>query len=136
MVKCLPKRIKPFQRLISVIRQKGRVMTPFWLTVILITLTILCVVMGFVKADDSESDATVFWSFGGLFVGMVAIAFPLVFYLSIHFNRISCDTFSQQTERTTKFIFYNSWSTGDCLTKTKDGKWIPTKNLREFGEQP
>ena len=59
-----------------------------------------------------------------------------VIYGSRHFGRISCETFGEQTRRETRFVIYNSWAVGDCLTPTADGKWISTSALREFGETP
>lgn len=58
---------------------------------------------------------------------------------SYYAQRSSCHSFGSQTNREVKFevlvrfVAPISW---DCFTRTADGKWIPTKNLREFGEQP
>ncbi len=69
-------------------------------------------------------------------VVFIAVVFVLVIGLSRHFGRINCEQFAQQTGRTTKFVVYNFANSGVCLTPTADGKWIPTSNLREFGDTP
>ncbi len=52
-----------------------------------------------------------------------------------HYDHISCTQFGEQSNRKVRFVTYNFWN-WDCLTPTADGKWISTKNLREFGTQP
>jgi hypothetical protein len=69
---------------------------------------------------------------GVLIAGIMLIVIPV----SRHYGRVACHTFSQQTGRQTKFVIYTTFDTGDCLTPTAKGKWIPTSNLREFGEKP
>ena len=66
-------------------------------------------------------------------VVVVGTTLGLVIGLGRHYGRISCRTFSAQTGRPTKFVIYNTFDTGDCLTPSGKGTWIPTKNLREFG---
>lgn len=91
----------------------------------------------------SVGSAAWFDDFSGkfMFLGILAV-FALTAAIvfgsmlgSRHFARVSCRNFAATTERQTKFIFYNSFS-WDCLTPTANGKWIPTSNLREFGETP
>jgi hypothetical protein len=86
-------------------------------------------------------------SYGVTGWGLVAYGVPIVVaFVSLlvfgiikgerHFGRIACHTFSAQTHRPTKFVIYTTFDGGDCLTPTAGGKWIPTSNLREFGEAP
>jgi hypothetical protein len=42
-----------------------------------------------------------------------------------------CDTFERETGRETKWIVYHALDTGDCLTPSSDGRWIPTSQLRD-----
>lgn len=55
--------------------------------------------------------------------------------ISKHYDHINCTQFGEQSKRQVRFVTYSFWA-WDCLTPTADGKWISTKNLREFGEQP
>ncbi len=87
----------------------------------------------------SEDTKDLIWAFGLLVGGVVAfilIVGFLVIGLQRHYGRVTCDSFAAQTGRETKFVVYNFFATGDCLTPTADGKWIPTSNLREFGDKP
>lgn len=70
----------------------------------------------------------------GLLALLPAIIMPTAILLGRHYGRVNCEAFAQQTNRQTKFVIYNSFASGQCLTPTADGKWIPTDNLREFGD--
>ena len=67
-----------------------------------------------------------------LFVGGLTVAGTRI---SKHYDEVNCHSFAEQANRQTKFVTYSFWA-WDCLTPTADGKWISTKNLREFGETP
>lgn len=43
----------------------------------------------------------------------------------------ACYSFGRQTDREVRWVMYHlaSW---DCITPAKDGKWIPTKRLRDL----
>lgn len=45
-----------------------------------------------------------------------------------HMSAISCKSWGQANNRTTKFVDYNTWDYG-CVTRTVDGKWIPTTQV-------
>ena len=72
--------------------------------------------------------------FAGATVAVIAVITVTTLVLMRHYGRIACESFSEQTGRQTKFVIYTTFDGGDCLTPTADGKWIPTRNLREFGE--
>jgi hypothetical protein len=77
--------------------------------------------------------------FGVIFGGAVLFVLVLVVTiigLSRHFNRVNCDAFARNTSRPTKFVIYNFASSGECLTPSGKGTWIPTSGLREFGAKP
>jgi uncharacterized membrane protein len=106
--------------------------------IIAVTLLLLfAAVAVFCFAHDNDSGG---WAeLVGLLAGMAAAAFfvlVLVLALGRHYGRVTCHTFGQQTGRQTRFVIYNTFATGDCLTRTKDGRWIPRSNLREFGSKP
>ena len=76
--------------------------------------------------------AVIGWWVGGVFTVLLlitaasfAIATP-VYYV----QKNGCYSFGRETEREVRWVMYNivSW---DCLTPAKDGKWIPTKRLRD-----
>lgn len=65
--------------------------------------------------------------------GVLIIVF-LIIGLERHYGRIHCRAFGENTGRAVKFVVQSRVDTGLCLTRTADGKWIPTSNLREFGD--
>ena len=65
---------------------------------------------------------------GLLIFGIMALSISV----GRHYNRAECHRFAQTTNRTTRFVIYTTFS-WDCLTPDGHGRWIPTKNLREFG---
>lgn len=83
------------------------------------------------------------WFFIAAMLGALAALFILIgtpIWIGTYYSqKASCRNFARQTNRETKFVVLVravapiSW---DCFTRTADGKWIPTKNLRGFGEQP
>src|SRR5690349_11061947 len=96
----------------------------------------LCV-FGFLGAALIYDDINATFFLPGM-VGLAGLIVAVVFgamLASQHYDRVSCGTFAKNTGRQTKFVHYTAYS-WDCLTPTKGGKWIPTKNLREFGAQP
>lgn len=107
-------------------------MNPFWLAVIFVVVGTVCIFGG--RRLDSDWGIALYLAAGLLII--FAILVPSIIYGTRYFGRVSCNTFAAQTGRDTKFVLYNNFDTGDCLTPTADGKWIPTSSLREFGEQP
>ena len=86
------------------------------------------------------SDRAVVAWFIAAIIGLVVLITTPIWAGSYYTQRSNCHAFGQKTGRDVQFVVYTkvvglpfSW---DCLTPTSDGKWIPTKNLREFGEQP
>jgi hypothetical protein len=82
------------------------------------------------------------WFFGTMAAAVIAITILIgvpIWVGSYYSQRASCRNFATQAERETKFrvlvkvVAPLQW---DCFTRTVDGRWIPTKNLREFGEMP
>lgn len=73
--------------------------------------------------------------FLGVILGLIALVLVVGSIPVYYVQRANCHSFGAQTVREVKWVRYTivKW---DCLTTTADGKWIPTKNLREFGEQP
>jgi hypothetical protein len=67
--------------------------------------------------------------------GLIALVLAIAIPLERHYGRAACHTFAAQTGRTTKFVIYTTFDGGDCLTPDGSGRWIPTKNLREFGSK-
>jgi hypothetical protein len=103
------------------------------MTVLVILLVVFVVaVVALLFAGEDAAILAIVPAIGVLIVGLMLIIIPV----SRHYGRVACHTFSEQTGRPTKFVIYTSFDTGDCLTPTANGKWIPTKNLREFGEKP
>ncbi len=87
-------------------------------------------------SEDTKDFLWVGGVIGGALIALMLIVCFLVIGLQRHYGRVTCDSFASQTGRETKFVVYNFFATGDCLTPTADGKWIPTSNLREFGDKP
>lgn len=48
-----------------------------------------------------------------------------------HLEVNKCNGFGHQTNREVKWADYSFWNY-ECLTPTKDGKWIPTDKIREY----
>ena len=72
---------------------------------------------------------------GGLAI-LIGVCIPAITYGNRAYGRVECRNWSHQTGRPTKFVVYTSWSGGDCLTRSANGKWISKDMLREFGSQP
>lgn len=70
--------------------------------------------------------------FSILFIGVILVL-PFFGLIAIakHYNEITCYEFWFASEREVKFVKYTflSW---DCLTPTKDGKYISTSMLRDI----
>lgn len=49
-------------------------------------------------------------------------------------ERDTCYSFASQSNREVKFVSYTQWS-WDCLTPSKDGKWISVEMLRDITDQ-
>jgi hypothetical protein len=103
-----------------------------WLAVGLATVVLGA---GVILSATDSLDTRVFWGGALGLVGFIVAAVFGAMLISQHYDRVSCHTFAQNTRRETRFVHYTAYS-WDCLTRTKGDKWIPTKNLREFGEQP
>lgn len=73
---------------------------------------------------------------GGAVIVLIVLLIVVILAGERHFGRVACDTFSRQTGRPTKFVIYTTFDGGDCLTRSGKGTWIPTRNLREFGDKP
>lgn len=50
--------------------------------------------------------------------------------ISRHYDHLNCRKFGQNTGRVVKFVNYSYWS-WECLTPSRDGRWIPTSQLRD-----
>lgn len=83
----------------------------------------------------SDGWPTMFSFLSFVVLGIAILSFAIVGG-GRHFNRINCAAFARNTHRPTKFVIYNFFATGECLTRSGDGTWIPTSALREFGSKP
>ncbi len=106
-------------------------MNPLWWFFVASALALIPLAWWFLSTDSGVPLVI-----GGCFLvaAIVLFAFALTISLERHFGRVACKTFSTQTGRETRFVIYTAVDGGDCLTPS-GGKWIPTKNLREFGDQ-
>jgi hypothetical protein len=69
----------------------------------------------------------------GLFA-IVVICVLIVFgcrMVDHHYQVSVCNGFGQATGREIKFVDYTFWNY-ECLTPSKDGKWVTTDQLREM----
>ena len=60
---------------------------------------------------------------------MSAVMIPTVF-IKRHYAQINCSQFSLQSNREVKFVNYSFWK-WECLTPTKNEKWISVDSLRD-----
>ena len=65
-------------------------------------------------------------------IAVIALIIIAVVSFAKGVDRNACTKFAEQSNRETKFVDYSFWY-WDCLTPTKDGKWISTYNLRDTG---
>lgn len=63
-----------------------------------------------------------------LAIGLLILGAGLVGY---QVEKRSCHSFGELSNREVKFVLYTP-VTWDCLTPTKDGKWISTSRLRDI----
>lgn len=66
-----------------------------------------------------------------LVVGVIAlIAFGVIAGCRVA-GHAHCNSYAKNTGRETKWVVYHALDTGDCLTRSADGRWIPVSQLRE-----
>jgi hypothetical protein len=102
---------------------------PWWAFIV---LTVATVALWWI---DGGIDGNAWLFAAGMVVAVGALSlgiFGLIISVGRHYNRVECRTFAQTTNRETRFVLYSTFR-WDCLTPDGNGKWIPTKNLREFG---
>lgn len=103
-----------------------------WILVPTLLVGLACALAAWVLDDGIGSDAAILPGIGAIIAAIGALVFACV-AIGKHYDRIHCDQFGQQANRQTKFVTYSTFG-WDCLTPTKGGRWIPTDNLREFGD--
>ncbi len=64
-------------------------------------------------------------------VGIVVIFTVGLTSMGASIDSGSCQQFGVNSNRETRFVRYNYFS-WDCLTPSKDGKWISAYNLRDI----
>lgn len=67
----------------------------------------------------------------GCLIAFLAALMTGIRYAQHYYDHKNCTAFSVNTGRETKFVDYTWWS-WDCLTPTKDGKYIPIDQLRDL----
>jgi hypothetical protein len=75
------------------------------------------------------------WGFLAIFTGVIALACLLVAIivpLTQHYDARQCGRKANFLERPTKFVVYGSGWSWECLTQSRDGKWIPVDSLTEM----
>lgn len=73
-----------------------------------------------------------FWAVVVALVTAVATALVIAIAVPTYYvQKNGCYSFGRQTDREVRWVMYHlaSW---DCLTPARDGKWIPTKRLRDI----
>jgi hypothetical protein len=65
---------------------------------------------------------------GGLALIAIVVGVRMVDH---HYQVSTCEGFGTATTRTVKFVDYSFWKY-ECLTPSKDGKWVTTDQLREM----
>lgn len=75
------------------------------------------------------------WAILSIFLGLVALSFLLLAILIPVFRNYDerqCGRKEVQFERETKFVVYGSGWSWECLTRSKDGRWVTFNNLTEI----
>ena len=65
-------------------------------------------------------------------VAVVGVFMAVLQPIVLHFDRVNCNKWHQNTGREILFKAWNDGYSDECYTRTSDGKgWIPTSQLRD-----
>ncbi len=80
---------------------------------------------------DEYGDIHLFWTIVLIILGFIAFIFTIatvVRQIDYHYASTYCQDKLKEANREGKFVEYNFWEY-NCLAETKNGSYIPLKNL-------
>ena len=53
--------------------------------------------------------------------------------ITLHYNRVGCESYGRKTHQVVRFVTLPAWSTA-CLVRVKSGKWIPNDQIGNYNQ--